>query len=140
MKKINFIVGAIFFALAVLFTIDVVWHMKQGSGWSLTSILPTIFMYCLSGVYFYLGFVGNKREQKKMNELAETYRVLMDLYDDIKNPENSKDELSKRMFITGVHDFGCIVFDVTAGMYPDKMKYEAEKMLDNLMRHVAEFV
>lgn len=139
MKKINFTVGSIFLILAMLFTIDIGWHVVQEKGWSASSIVSTIFFYCLSAFYFYLGVRTTKMEKERMAKLTESYEVLMALYDEIKSNENPEDELSRRMFVIGVHDFGIEAFDIADGIYPPEMQHKAETMIDNLMRLVAEF-
>ena len=67
--------------------------------------------------------------------------MLMDIYDDINNSNGQKDELSVRLFVTGVHDFGCYVWDiVTDCTYPKATRDDAEHKLNELMKRVAQFV
>lgn len=139
MKRINFTVGSIFLAFAMLYTIDIGWHFVQNKGLSVTSVLSTIFLYCLSVLYFYLGVRATEKEKEKLARLTDSYEVLMALYDEIKSDENPKDEFLKQMFATGVHDFGIEAFDIAAGVYPPDMQHEAETMIDNLMKLVVEF-
>lgn len=138
MKKINLSVGFIFLVLAVLFTVDIVWHFQRGDPTKLTSIVPTVFIYILSGVYLNLGFTADRRQLNRLAELTAMYNSLLDTYDDIFESSNTRDTLSKKVFLCGVHDFGEIVFNVQTSSYSQDIKDKTQDMLDDLLKKAVE--
>lgn len=137
MKKINLSFGFFFLLLAVFFTIDIVMHNIRGDSLRLTSYVPTVFMYCLAGIYLYLGCTAEKKQNNRMANLTAFYNDLLNTYEDILDSNNSKDMLSRKAFYSGVKDFGGIVFDILTSSFPQNMKDHAEEMLNDLLEKVS---
>ena len=138
MKKVNFAFGTLFLVMTTLFLIYIVRRVVHGEGCSTGSVLTTIFAFSMSALYFYLGVRIGKRQKERFAKLVDLYDVLVGLHEEIKSTNNPQDKLPMHMFMVGVHDFGMEAFDIASGDYPPEMKHEAETMVDNLMRLVAE--
>lgn len=138
MKKLNFTMGFVLAALSICLTIYIVKNVTQGSGEHLTTIALAALSGFASVVYFFDGVQTAKKEKVRMDKLSNTYKKLMALYDELK--EDPKDDLSKNMFVKGVHEFSTDVFEILSGLYPQEMQEKANSMLNKLIERAAELM
>lgn len=140
MKKNDYVAGLTFLAIAVIFTVASVWHIIRNKEIEGTLVKVAIYFWILTAAYSYFTVQIRKKQREKIIDLTIAYMMLLDMYENIKNPENQQNELLNYLFISGVHDFGCVVFDILVSTYPKEMKEHAEHMLNQLMMFLAELM
>lgn len=139
MKKIYYSIGLTLLIIAAAYVTLIILKVCRSQPLDdFRAIFMMFFSFFMAASFFSFGKYSKNQELKNKKLIDESYLMLMDLYDEIKNNEN--DELSKRMFVIGVHEFGGFVWEVLTDMYPKDMKNDAEKKFDELMKRVAEFM
>ena len=139
MRKIYYSIGFTFMIIAAAYVTLIIIKVCQSQPLDdFRAIFMMLFSIFMAGSFFSFGKYSKNQELKTKKMIDESYQMLMNLYDEIKSNEN--DELSKRMFVIGVHEFGGFVWNIITDMYPKDMKDDTEKKLDELMKRVVEFM
>lgn len=142
MRKIFYSFGLAFLAIAIADLALIIAKIYQGNQLDVFSASFIALLALFMALNFFsFGRHCKKQEQKRVAFINETYQKLMDIYEDINSPEGRKDKLSVRLFVTGVYDFGCYVWDiVTDETYPKNIRDDADQKLNELLKRVAEIV
>ncbi len=138
MKKINLSVGFIFLILAVLFTIDMVWHHMQGDSVKVSSIIPTIAIFVLAFIYLDLGFTADRRMNNRYNECTACYKKLLTFFERLTDSQNPHEVSARMLFQMQAHDFCDKCFNILTGPYSEEQKNEVQDMVDDILLKVAE--
>ena len=110
-------------------------------------LILAIIAIIVMGIFIYKLNNDKTAEIQKSTELQSQVNSLNDTVSDLQekitsisetiNSNNSKDMLSRKVFYSGVKDFGGIVFDILTSSFPQKMKDHAEEMLNDLLEKVS---
>ncbi len=142
MRKVYYSTAIIFLIVAVAYVILLIRKICSNEPINdIESIFMMIFSFFMAISFLEIGKYCKIRMEKSTAFLNETYQKLLEIYDGINISQDRRDELSVRLFVTGVHDFGCYVWNIVTNYdYPKDIRDDAEKKLNELMRRVAEFV
>ena len=142
MRKVYYSTALIFLIIAVAYVILFIRKICSNEPIiDITAILMMIFSFFMAISFWQIGKHCKKQVEKSTIILNETYQNLLEIYDDIKDSQNKRDELSVRLFVIGVHDFGCYVWDVVTNFdYPKEIRdLELIDYISPLMKYSSGF-